>query len=306
MNHRYTLRVSTNIALFIFLCFSIGVLLWIADEFLGWNLLPELFDAYAQLIVVAMGIAAGLAIATSVMCGFALMAEAAASRAEIQNYKTSRKTWKLGGAVAVTALVALLGLNQIDNYRKKQALAYETETHRTQFFNTTQDLNQAMPQIINQLTPELLNAVSSAAVTEEPTSLATFLSAVQPSTSGQPKVSLVVRASTPYRYCRLYLTASDHRNREEGTARYQLEKQFYIGFPTETETQLIEQLFSSTIEPMTGQLEGEVIDNTRPSSWGLLKSNDEPVGLLILQTDARPRYDVFHAGPAVPSGIPTG
>ncbi|HIG31145.1 MAG TPA: hypothetical protein EYQ50_26420 [Verrucomicrobiales bacterium] len=311
INLRYTLRVSTNIALFIFLCFSIGALLWVSDEFLGWNLLPDWIDAYAQLIIVAIGFAAGLAIATSGMCGFALLAEAAAKRADIQDYRTTRKTWKFGGVLIGMAFVALLSLNQLDNYRKKAAFEKARASYRIQYFQTVQELNLATPRIIAIFTSDLIEATLLATVMEKHPALTTFLSAVRSSTSFRPNVSLLVRAAAPYRYCLLKLLESNDRdnygnprNREENARRYHIEKQFYIGFPTQRETALIEELFSGTTPPLESRLEGEIIDNQSPGSWGILKSDDEVIGLLILQTDTHSRYDFFHAGPAVSSGVP--
>jgi len=81
MNHHRALRASTDTGLTIFLIMIVGVVLWTTDEMLGWNLLPDWIDKYAQLLVIIFSILAAFAVVISVMCSFAVMAESRRSRA---------------------------------------------------------------------------------------------------------------------------------------------------------------------------------------------------------------------------------
>jgi hypothetical protein len=120
----------------------------------------------------------------------------------------------------------------------------------------------------------------------------------------QPEVSLLVRAAAPYQFSLLKLKENRDYERSANVSRFGIDKQFYLGFPTQQETELIDQLFSGMTEPLNARIEGEVIDNGFPGTWGIVRSDEEVTGLLILRNNSNPRYEVFHAGPAIDSGIP--
>jgi len=64
---------------------------------------------------------------------------------------------------------------------------------------------------------------------------------------------------------------------------------------------IVEILFQGKIKPLTSRLRGEFLDNTDPSSWGVLKYQKDIVGLIFLNGNiegyGRVRNKIFHAGP---------
>lgn len=127
MNHRRALRASTDTGLMIFLIMIIGVVLWTTDEMLGWNLLPDWIDKYAELLVIILSILAAFSVVISVMCSFAVMAESAAEKAGITAPTPSRRTRLIIAIGILVAFGSMLGLHQVDQYRASKRVAAERQ-----------------------------------------------------------------------------------------------------------------------------------------------------------------------------------
>ena len=153
--HRYVLRLTADAALLLFLVFAGGAGLWVVDEYLGWNLLPDLIDKYAEVIVMLFGVMTGLCIAASVLCSIVLMAEAAAERAGIAAYRTTPRAWRTLGVGFVLGLVVLGVFYKIDLYRKgvaKEATDLAREATNREWFDRyserLQYFRETMPRVL--------------------------------------------------------------------------------------------------------------------------------------------------------------
>jgi hypothetical protein len=303
LNHRYVLRVVTDGALGLFVLSAAGVVLWVTDEFLGWNVLPDWVDKYAQLIVVLFGMAAGLAMGASLLCSVALLAEAAAERAGIRDYRTPPRVGRTLGILVVIFAAGLFAFYRIDLYRKEVGLREARKMEAAQYEERMGQFRTMLPRMIELFPASLVEAMTAGNLSEQDPELITFLSAIQSSMAHHPQVLVLTRARAPYRYCRYTLKTRANDAAGDALGRYYLEKQFYTGFPSETESQAVSQLFAEgTAPPLEERLEGEVLNNVRPGAWGPLLGKGEVAGLLVIRGDFPNRFGLFHSGQSASTG----
>jgi uncharacterized membrane protein YccC len=299
-DHRNILRLSTDFAIGLFLLFALGSTVWVADEFLGWNLLPDWIDKYAQAIVVVFGVAAGLAVGTSALCSAVVIAESLARDAGAGERGASGQFGKIALGCAVAAVVVFIVLGKIDSLRKQSAATRHRADAVAAFGQQVKDMQATVVEVAGAFPTDLLQSAGSSTVSEADAGLLQFLSAAQASVSHRPEVSLLVRAAEPYRYCHLKLAAREERGGDPAAGRYVISRQFYLGFPTPAEAAVVQALFEGRVEPVESPLRGEVVDTTVPGSWQVLRREDRVAAVLLLRTGYRPPFDLHHAGPARP------
>lgn len=301
LNHRLVLRMATDLAIGLFLVFSFGVVLWVADEFLGWNVLPDWIDKFAQLLVVVFGIAGGLAVGTSLLCSFVVIAESVAEHVGIREPAVTGRRWRMVGLVFVGTVGAFVLFGKIDAYRKGLIRERQKSEAKADFDQKARDLQSNAVQVAALVDDALLNYLTSGAQGGGDAELIRYMSAVRVSIPHRPVVSVLVRAALPYQYCHLELVRRPEREANTTLEPYALTRQLYLGFPTAQETSVVERLFADQAAPLTNLLRGEVIDNGRSSGWQTLRRQGEVVGLLLLKAEDRPPFEFHHSGPV---GLP--
>ncbi|MGB3298535.1 MAG: hypothetical protein WBA76_09725, partial [Phormidesmis sp.] len=126
MNHRFLLRLVTNLAVFLLTLSCFGVVLWVMDEFLLWDILPDGWSMIVRALLVAGGIIAFVLLVMNVLLSLALVAEASASRAELPNYGVSARVKRrvqrsiVAGIVAIALVIG--GLQVTDHFRTQAAI----------------------------------------------------------------------------------------------------------------------------------------------------------------------------------------
>ena len=133
MNHRYLLRLVTNLAVFLLLLSCFGIVLWVTDEFLGWDILPDVWSLLVRALLVGGSIIAFVLLIMNVMLSLALLAEANASRAQLPDYQISprfKRRVRKGVVAGVLAIALLIGGLQVVNQVRAQAAA---RTARAEF-----------------------------------------------------------------------------------------------------------------------------------------------------------------------------
>jgi uncharacterized membrane protein len=307
INHFICARLSTNLTLLIFVLFALGIILWTSDEFLGWDILPDWIDNYAQLIIVVVGIFAFLLVVSSLLCSLMVLAELAAQQLGIQGKEFqlfTRKKLIIFISVVVVVLVTFFTLHKIDEYREESRLARNRILFKEKLIKQSKELENALSDVVTLFPEPIIQAIENKTFMEKPMhqELAKLLSAINASLPEAPKVSLLIPASHPYQYSKIWITYRyDEWNREyeNGERVYQ---QFFTQLPNPSERELVEALFNGSSPPLETLMDGQFIDNTNPSAWGLLKLNDKVVSLICLEGDItgyeRVREEVFHPGPS--------
>lgn len=284
MNHRFLLRLVTNLAIFLLILSCFGVVLWVIDEFLRWDILPEAWSLVVRAFLVAGGIIAFVLLIMNVLLSLALLAESNASRADLPNYGVSqqiKRRVQRSIVVAMVAMALLIGGLQITNHFRVQAVQKEAQA---EFIQAQADLDTTVDQVLDLFSPELLAAIETNTLAEkgELGNLSKILSTIPSSFAHMPSTTLIVPASQkPFKYARI---GRDNIT-TDNAGKLSVAPQLYATLPSQQETQAVEQLFSDKLPAVTEPLMGQIINNTLPSSWGVLKREGKVIALVYLQSD---------------------
>jgi hypothetical protein len=306
MNHRFLLRLVTNLSIFLLALTCFGAVLWVIDNFLLWDILPEAWSPIVAALLVTAGIVAFVMVVMNLLLSLALVAESNASRADLPNYGVSqqlkRRVNKSIG-VGIVAIALLIGGLQITDHFRNQAA---TKASEAEFIQAQSEINSSLDQVLDLFTAPLIEAIETNTLTEKGqlSSLTKLSSAVQSSFPNSPIMALVLPApQPPYKYMRI-----DSSSISASSGKTVLSPKLFSTFPNKTETQAIEQLFAGKLPAITEPLSGQVINNTVPSAWGLLKSNGKIIAVVYLQSEyyqgiATPdaEYSSGYSDPAVAS-----
>ncbi len=284
MNHRFLLRLVTNLAVFLLILSCFGVVLWVIDEFLMWDILPEAWSLVVRALLVAGGIIAFVLLMMNVLLSLALLAEASASRENLPNYGVSaqlKRRVRTSIIVALVAIALLVAGLQITNGLRVQAVKKEAQSEFTQ---AQTDLNTTVDQVIDLFSPELIAAIEANTLAEkgELWNLSKIFSTIPSSYAHRPSAALIVQAyQKPFKYA--YIGSGNITTNKAGQPT--LAPQLYATLPSQQENQAVEQLFSGKLPTVSEPLAGQIINNTVPSSWGVLKRNGKVVALVYVQSD---------------------
>jgi hypothetical protein len=282
MNHRRALRVSPDIGLGVFLIVIVGVVLWSTDELLGWNILPDWIDKYAQLLVIILSILAAFAVVISIMCSFAVMAEAAAAQSGVAAPTRSRGARVLVALGILLAFGIMYGLHKVDQYRARQRAEAEQQRVDARYAEVRAELSSRMPNILALFSPDLVDHLTQAPTPGGDEALARLLDAIEASTPFAPTVSVLVNAAAPYTHCIINTLPEHERQFQPGERRY-LRRQFLTGFPSGWEHEAVKAGLEGRAMEVPRDMSGVFIDTHAPSNWGTLTRDGQAVGVLMLR-----------------------
>lgn len=318
MNHRFLLRLVTNLAVVLLTLSCFGIVLWVIDEFLQWDILPDALSLLVQALLVSGGIIAFVMVVMNVLLSLSLLAEASASRAQLPNYAVSARAKRrvrrsiVVGLVAIALLIASLQItNQVRARVAQRAVQAEIAEDNTEFLQIQSDLNDSVDQVLDLFTPELVEAIATNTLVQKGqlSSTSRLFSSIQSSFAHSPSIKLLTRAdNAPFKYSSI--DSSSIRSVEGGNL--SLTPELYTTFPTEQEVNAVQQLFSGELPAFSEPLAGQFLNNRVPSSWGVLRRNGQVVAIVYLQStqpaadfnrgnfnfqieDAR--KDFYHTGP---------
>ena len=281
MSHRFLLRLLTNLALFILTLSCFGIVLWVIDEFLQWDILPEAISLLLRALLVAGGIIGFVIVVMNVLLSLALLAESSASRAQLPDYAVSAQLKRRvnRSILAVIVAIALIigGLQIINQVRARVARQESLER-----FNQAQvELNQTAPEILSLFTPPILEGLENNTLTEQGQlgNTIKLFQAIQTSFPQSPYTTLLTRADqAPYKYA--VITPNNIRANNN---KLTLIPEFYTAFPESQEAEAVEQLFAGELPNLSNPLEGQFLDNTVPSTWGVLRRNNQVIAVVSIQ-----------------------
>jgi len=304
INHLVCARLATNLTLFVFTLFILGVVFATADTFLDWDILPSGIQKYAELLIAIFGIIASLLVVSSFLCSLMVLAEFAAKRVGIQGKELqfNRKKFTILLIVIISILFAFLALQTIDEYREESRLAENRVEIQEKLDKQSKALAESLSQIVTLFPSNILQAIENKKVLkikpkDKEDELIKFLNAISVSLPQQPGIALLIPAMPPYKYGKISFM-SDHRygydpEKTEG-------RQFFMQFPNEVENEMVEALFQGKTQMLKTSLKGNFIDNSEPSAWGILKFNGKIIALIFLiqriEGYEQVRDEIFHSG----------
>lgn len=296
MNHRFLLRLITNLAVFLLTLSCFGIVLWVIDEILRWDILPDVVSLVLQALLVAGGIITFVIVVMNVLLSLALNAEANASQAQLPDYSVSRELRRKinrGVIAGIVAIALLLGGLQITNQIRARVAARENLAD----FNQAQvELNQSTPEVLSLFTPPILEGLETNTLPEKGQlgNTSKLFEAIRNSFPQSPNAVILTRANqAPYQYAQI----SADSIRANSAGKTTLYPEFYTTFPEPRETEAIEQLFAGELPSIPEPLTGKVIKNTEPSSWGVLERNGRAIAIVYLRSGAGNQFDPYSPYP---------
>ncbi len=298
MSHRFLLRLLTNLAIFILALSCFGIVLWVVDEFLQWDILPDALSLILRSLLVAGGIIAFVIVVMNVLLSLALIAESSASRAQLPDYAISRQIKRRISRSILAVIVAIaliIGGLQITNQVRARVAKQESREN----FNQAQiELNQAAPEILSLFTPPILEGLENNTLAEQGQlgNTSKLFQAIRTSFPDSPYTTILVRADqAPYKY-ELIGPSSIRAN---GSGKTAFSPELYTAFPETEEVDAVEQLFAGKLPKLSAPLKGKFLDNTIPSTWGVLKRNGKTIAIVSLKSGGDGYVDVY-SGQAAP------
>ncbi len=283
MNHRFLLRLVTNLAVVLLTLSCFGIVLWVIDEFLLWDILPEAWSLIVRALLVAGGIIAFVMVVMNVLLSLSLLAEANASQAQLPNYGVSaqvKRRVQQSIVVTIVAIALIIGGLQVTNHFRSQVATREAQAD---FIQAQNDLDTAMSEVLTLFTPPLLEALDTNTLAEKGQlgNMSKLFTAIESSFPHRPMVKLIVRSpQAPFKYASL--NKGSIRSNNGQTV---LVPELYAAFPNERESKAIEQLFAGDLPVISEPLAGQIINNTLPSTWGVLKRNGQIMAVAYLQSN---------------------
>lgn len=311
LNYLRLTKISTNLTLLTFFLFGLGLIFSVADEMLDWDILPDVIEKYAHLIIISFGIFVSFFIVSSVICSLTALAELTAGKTQVQQSEStlSRRKKIILGITIVTVILAFFVFHKIDEYRKQEIFARDAEKFAERLKNESKQLEEALIKVLPAFPEDLLQKMGDRTTLENTDclkELTNFLRAVSLSIPDNPEVKLLTYANAPYKYLVISMAKQNNEGYYEDTDEYESYKQSYLVFSKELENKVVESLLKGNWQPLTEPLRGDFIDNTEPSSWGILKSGEQVVAIVLLTkpveryyfNQLREKKSFSHSGPA--------
>ena len=284
MSHRTVLRQTTNGTLLLMALAALGTVVWVIDEVLGWDILPDWIEAGAVAGVIVAGTLTLFSLVASLMCSVAVIAGSAAARSEgggapVEKPLPRRLKAALWG-LCLLAAASLYGFHRVDAIRAERAVAAQRAEHARRYQETRATLTARMPAIVDSFTRDMREQMSRQIEQAAEADLSRMLTAVRDSSPGNPEVSLLVRAEAPYQYQVIRATGAEKT--PSGDYAY-LERRRLIDLPTVWERDTVAALLDGATLDVPHGRSGAFIDTRKPCVWGAIRHGDEVVGLVLLR-----------------------
>lgn len=284
MNLRTVLRRTTNSTLLLMTLAAIGTVIWVIDEVLEWDILPDWIESGAVAGVIVAGTLTLFSLIASLMCSVAVIAESAAARSERGGAPESkplpRRLKAALWGLLLLATVGLYGFHRVDVIRATRAEAARRAEHARRYHETRATLTGRMPAIVASFTPDMREQMARQIEPAAEAELSRMLAAVRDSSPGNPDVSLLIRTDAPYQY--QIIRATGAVKMPSGDYAY-LERRHLIDLPTVWERDTVAALFEGAVLDVPHGRSGAFIDTRNPCVWGAIRHGDEVVGLVVLR-----------------------
>lgn len=259
-NHRFALKISTTISIYLSLLCSVGVVLGIFDLFLGWDILPAWIDMYAKSLFTVFGILFAVSIITSVVCSISIIAEAKAYTVYGPSSKLTKKSFVLFGSIFLIVFLMIFIPYQKDQFDKKRAEKEKTakkieeiETRKKRFEEYSNTLDSLVVTIIKNFPIEIIESVTLTESMSRDEKLFTYLKALSASLPDSPSIEILKKVSPPYKYCKFNIYNNE------------LQRTLYTDIVDKFESSIIDNLFNGKYVYIDKRFLGIFINTSNPS-----------------------------------------
>ena len=290
MDFRRTLRTSATLALGAFFLALVGSILWIFDEYLDWDILPDWLESYAMAIVTILLVVSAFAVLTNLVSAVTVVADSLAERCVGPAKPGATRKTAIWTVTAIAALFAVLsGFQRISEARTRRQEAALKAQYRAEdkelFERITTSLKVSVADSAKKFPADLAAALSTGMSPEQEKDVAEFLNSVKASIPYAPRAKIVLRGSDPYLYQAISPLASWTKD-STGTVRH-LGRDNFVALPSVWERDTVAALFNGAELDVPHGRGGALIDTKEPCAWKALVVDGKVVGILVLRVNDR-------------------
>ncbi len=290
LDFRKTLRTSATLALGVFFLALVGSILWLFDEFLDWDILPDWLESCASAIVTILIVISAFAVLTNLVSAVTVVADSLAERFAGPARSGGTRRVAVWAVVFAFALIAVLaGFQQVSKVRTRrleQAWKAQCRAEDRELYERIHASLRASADVFADKFPAALAGDLAAGLpTEREKEVAKYLRSLTASLPYGPRARIVVRGSSPYLYQSLSALAGWSKD-PEGAVRH-LGRENLVGLPSTWERDTVAALFQGAELDVPHGRGGAVIDTKEPCAWRAIRADGKVVGLLVLRVSDR-------------------
>ena len=293
MDFRRNLRHSAAIALGAFFLALVGSILWIFDEYLYWDILPDWLENCAMAIVTILLVVSVFAVLTNFVSAVTVVADSLAERC-VGPVRTgaSRRPAIWIGIIVAALLAVLAGFQQISKVRTRRQDAARIEKCRAEDRELCDKLKASLQDSVAESAAKFPDAMAatlaSAMSSDDERNVAEFLRSLAVSIQYAPSVKMAIRGEPPYVYQSISALRSWSKD-ENGKVRH-LGRENLVDLPSVWERDTVAALFEGAKLDVPHGRGGAIIDTKEPCAWSAIERDGKVVGLLIFRVDDRNRF----------------
>ncbi|MBQ6924445.1 MAG: hypothetical protein IJQ73_07380 [Kiritimatiellae bacterium] len=293
MDFRRTLRTSAALALGAFFLALVGSVLWIFDEYLDWDILPDWLESCAMAIVTILLVVSAFAVLTNLVSAVTVVADSLAERCVGPAKPGATRKTAIWTVTAIAVLLAVLSsfqrISEARTRRQEAALRTQYRAEDKDLFERIlTSLKASVADSAAKFPADLAAALSAGMSPEQEKSVAEFLNSVKASIPYAPRAKIVLRGSAPYLYQAISPLASWTKD-SAGTIRH-LGRDNFVALPSAWERDTVAALFDGAELDVPHGRGGALIDTKEPCAWKAIMADGKVVGVLVLRIDDRNRF----------------
>ena len=293
MDFRRTLRTSAALALGAFFLALVGSILWIFDEYLDWDILPDWLESCAMAIVTSLLVVSAFAVLTNLVSAVTVVADSLAERCVGPAKPGATRKTVIWTVTAVAVLLAVLSsfqrISEARTRRQEAAIKAQYRAEDKELFERiSTSLKASVADSAAKFPVGLAAALSTGMSPEQEKDVAEFLNSVKASIPYAPRAKIVLRGSDPYLYQAISPLASWTKD-SAGTVRH-LGRDNFVALPSAWERDTVAALFDGAELDVPHGRGGALIDTKEPCAWKAIMADGKVVGVLVLRIDDRNRF----------------
>jgi hypothetical protein len=293
MDFRRTLRTSAALALGAFFLALVGSVLWIFDEYLDWDILPDWLESCAMAIVTILLVVSAFAVLTNLVSAVTVVADSLAERCVGPAKPGATRKTAIWTVMAIAVLLAVLSsFQRISEARTRRQEAAIKAQYRAEDKELSERISTSLKASVADSAAKfpvgLAAALSTGMSPEQEKDVAEFLNSVKASIPYAPRATIVLRGSDPYLYQAISPLASWTKD-SAGTVRH-LGRDNFVALPSAWERDTVAALFDGAELDVPHGRGGALIDTKEPCAWKAIMADGKVVGVLVLRIDDRNRF----------------
>lgn len=273
LNPRTLLRLSSNLTLWLIISCGIGMILWLIDTVLDWDILPDFIDIYVELILSVFAVITGLSILLSLICTLAIGGEYLASKTQIPDQRVNSGVNRKIYVVLGTLFILLFIFYGVSSYRQNSQREANLVKNQKAFDQKSSELDSALSVNFKKIEASLISYIDNQEKNES--DLSEMIISLENSLPHSPKLKILISGIEPYKF--QILDVSTYRDEPI------LNTEKLLSLPTSYENQILDDIINVGETSLPFKNEGAFFSTKHPYAWVKTSSPEQPFIILMLK-----------------------